>query len=155
MGPRPPPPFGVLIRSRSPAATAGSPATSGCSDSTLRTTRGPWGGKATWSVKVPPRSIQKRQPACKRRDAPGVLETGLKLKPFGCGGRFSRDSANQPPNYFTICYSNSHISKHPRLIAMGTDYTAAITSVIALVVVLTGMVAYVLTRPSDLAPKTR
>ncbi len=38
---------------------------------------------------------------------------------------------------------------------MDTDYTAAITSVIALVLVLTGMVAYVLTRPSDLAAKTR
>jgi hypothetical protein len=38
---------------------------------------------------------------------------------------------------------------------MGTDYTAAITSVIALVLVLTGMVAYVLTRPDDLAAKTR
>ena len=39
--------------------------------------------------------------------------------------------------------------------AMETDYTAAITSVVALVLVLTGMVTYVLTRPSDLAPKTR
>jgi hypothetical protein len=38
---------------------------------------------------------------------------------------------------------------------MGTDYTAAITSVIALVLVLTGMVTYVLTRPSDLAPIIR
>jgi hypothetical protein len=38
---------------------------------------------------------------------------------------------------------------------MDTDYTAAITSVIALVLVLTGMVTFVLTRPSDLAPKTR
>lgn len=38
---------------------------------------------------------------------------------------------------------------------MGTDYTVAITSVLALVVVLTGMVTFVLTRPSDLAPKTR
>jgi hypothetical protein len=38
---------------------------------------------------------------------------------------------------------------------MGTDYSAAITSVIALVLVLTGMVTFVLTRPSDLAPKTR
>ena len=38
---------------------------------------------------------------------------------------------------------------------MGTDYSTAITSVIALVLVLTGMVTYVLTRPSDLAPKTR
>ena len=38
---------------------------------------------------------------------------------------------------------------------MYTDYTTAITSVVALVLVLTGMVTYVLTRPSDLAPKTR
>jgi hypothetical protein len=38
---------------------------------------------------------------------------------------------------------------------MDTDYTAAITSVIALVLVLTGMVTFVLTRPSDLAPNTR
>jgi len=38
---------------------------------------------------------------------------------------------------------------------MDTDYSTAITSVIALVLVLTGMVTYVLTRPSDLAPKTR
>jgi hypothetical protein len=38
---------------------------------------------------------------------------------------------------------------------METDYTTAITSVVVLVLVLTGMVTYVLTRPSDLAPKTR
>lgn len=38
---------------------------------------------------------------------------------------------------------------------MGTDYSAAITSAVALVLVLTGMVTFVLTRPSDLAPKTR
>jgi len=38
---------------------------------------------------------------------------------------------------------------------MATDYSAAITSVIALVLVLTGMVTFVLTRPSDLAPRTR
>lgn len=38
---------------------------------------------------------------------------------------------------------------------MGTDYTVAITVVIALVVVLTGMTAFVLTRPSDLAPRNR
>jgi hypothetical protein len=38
---------------------------------------------------------------------------------------------------------------------METDYTTAIISVAALVLVLTGMVTYVLTRPSDLAPKTR
>jgi hypothetical protein len=42
-----------------------------------------------------------------------------------------------------------------RFTAMDTDYTTAITSVVALVLVLTGMVTYVLTRPSDLAPKTR
>jgi hypothetical protein len=41
------------------------------------------------------------------------------------------------------------------LAAMDTDYTTAITSVVALVLVLTGMVTYVLTRPSDLAPRTR
>jgi hypothetical protein len=35
---------------------------------------------------------------------------------------------------------------------MTTDYTAAIAGVTALVVLLTGMVAFVLTRPSDLAP---
>ena len=35
---------------------------------------------------------------------------------------------------------------------METDYTTAIISVVALVLVLTGMVTYVLTRPSDLAP---
>jgi hypothetical protein len=38
---------------------------------------------------------------------------------------------------------------------MDTDYSAAITSVIALVLVLTRMVTFVLTRPSDLAQKTR
>jgi len=41
------------------------------------------------------------------------------------------------------------------LIAMSTDYTVAITSVVALVLVLTGMTTYVLTRPTDLAPRTR
>jgi hypothetical protein len=35
---------------------------------------------------------------------------------------------------------------------MSTDYTAAITAVIGLVVILTGMVVFVLSRPSDLAP---
>jgi hypothetical protein len=35
---------------------------------------------------------------------------------------------------------------------METDYTAAIAGVTALVVVLTAMVAFVLTRPSDMAP---
>jgi hypothetical protein len=38
------------------------------------------------------------------------------------------------------------------LIAMSTDYSAAITAVVALVVLLTGMTAFVLSRPSDLAP---
>jgi hypothetical protein len=38
---------------------------------------------------------------------------------------------------------------------MSTDYTAAITAVIALVVVLTGMTTYVLSRPSDLTSKPR
>jgi hypothetical protein len=38
------------------------------------------------------------------------------------------------------------------LIAMSTDYSTAITAVVALVVLLTGMTAFVLTRPSDLAP---
>jgi hypothetical protein len=35
---------------------------------------------------------------------------------------------------------------------MSTDYTAAITAVIGLVVVLTAMVVFVLSRPNDLAP---
>jgi hypothetical protein len=35
---------------------------------------------------------------------------------------------------------------------MSTDYTAAIASVLALVVLLTGMTVFVLSRPSDLAP---
>jgi hypothetical protein len=38
------------------------------------------------------------------------------------------------------------------LIAMSTDYTAAIAAVIGLVVVLTSMTAYMLTRPSDVTP---
>jgi len=38
------------------------------------------------------------------------------------------------------------------LIAMGTDYSIAIGSVVALVVLLTGMTAFVLSRPSDLSP---
>ena len=33
---------------------------------------------------------------------------------------------------------------------MSTDYSAAITALIGLIVVLTGMVVYILTRPSDL-----
>jgi hypothetical protein len=35
---------------------------------------------------------------------------------------------------------------------MSSDYTLAITAVIALVVLLSGMTAFMLTRPSDLAP---
>ena len=35
---------------------------------------------------------------------------------------------------------------------MNTDYSAAITAVVGLVVLLTGMTAFVLSRPSDLAP---
>ncbi len=38
---------------------------------------------------------------------------------------------------------------------MNTDYTAAIAGMIALLVVLTGMVTYVLSRPSDLASNSR
>jgi hypothetical protein len=38
------------------------------------------------------------------------------------------------------------------LIAMGTAYTPAITAVVALVVLLTAMTAYVLSRPGNLAP---
>ena len=41
------------------------------------------------------------------------------------------------------------------MIAMGTDYTSSITAVVALVLLLTGMTAFVLTRPSDLAPTNR
>jgi ABC-type spermidine/putrescine transport system permease subunit I len=36
---------------------------------------------------------------------------------------------------------------------MRTVYTAAITTVVMLVIGLTAMVAYVLSRPSDLAPR--
>ena len=35
---------------------------------------------------------------------------------------------------------------------MSTDYTGAITALIGLVVILTGMVVFVLSPPSDLAP---
>ena len=35
---------------------------------------------------------------------------------------------------------------------MGTDYSAAIAGVTALVIILTAMTAFVLSRPSDLAP---
>jgi hypothetical protein len=37
---------------------------------------------------------------------------------------------------------------------MRTDYSAAITAVVMLVIGLTAMVTYVLSRPSDLAPKS-
>ncbi|MFM1799595.1 MAG: hypothetical protein RLZZ117_1873 [Cyanobacteriota bacterium] len=36
---------------------------------------------------------------------------------------------------------------------MSTDYTAAIVAVIGLVLLLSGMTAFVLSRPSDLAPR--
>lgn len=38
---------------------------------------------------------------------------------------------------------------------MSTDYTAAIVGLVAVIVVLTGMVGFVLTRPSDLASTSR
>ena len=38
---------------------------------------------------------------------------------------------------------------------MATDYTPAIAAVLALVVVLSGMVVFLLSRPSDLAPRSR
>jgi hypothetical protein len=37
---------------------------------------------------------------------------------------------------------------------MSTDYTAAITAVVMLVIGLTAMVTYVLSRPSDWAPRS-
>jgi hypothetical protein len=39
-------------------------------------------------------------------------------------------------------------------IIMQTDYTAAIVGVTALVILLTSMTVFVLSRPSDLAPRT-
>jgi preprotein translocase subunit Sss1 len=36
---------------------------------------------------------------------------------------------------------------------MNTDYTAAITAVVMLVIGLTAMVIYVLSRPTDLTPR--
>ncbi len=39
------------------------------------------------------------------------------------------------------------------LISMQADYTAAIAGVTALVIVLTAMTVFVLSRPSDLAPR--
>lgn len=41
----------------------------------------------------------------------------------------------------------------PELIPMQTDYTAAIIGVTALVILLTAMTVFVLSRPSDLAPR--
>lgn len=38
---------------------------------------------------------------------------------------------------------------------MSTDYTPAIASLIGLIVLFTGMVGYVLSRPTDLAPNKR
>lgn len=38
---------------------------------------------------------------------------------------------------------------------MNTDYTAAITALVGLVVLLTGMVGFVLSRPSDLPNTSR
>jgi hypothetical protein len=37
---------------------------------------------------------------------------------------------------------------------MATDYSAAIAAVVALVLLLTAMTVFVLSRPSDLAPTT-
>ncbi len=37
---------------------------------------------------------------------------------------------------------------------MGTDHTPAITALVALVVLLTGMTVFLLSRPSDLTPTT-
>ncbi|MFM7513709.1 MAG: hypothetical protein ACKO3F_10185 [Cyanobium sp.] len=42
----------------------------------------------------------------------------------------------------------------PELIPMQTDYTAAIVGVTALVILLTAMTVFVLSRPSDLAPRS-
>jgi hypothetical protein len=42
----------------------------------------------------------------------------------------------------------------PELIPMQTDYTAAIAGVTALVILLTAMTLFVLSRPSDLAPRS-
>lgn len=38
---------------------------------------------------------------------------------------------------------------------MNTDYTPAIVSLIGIIVLFTGMVGFVLSRPSDLAPNRR
>lgn len=37
---------------------------------------------------------------------------------------------------------------------MSTDYSSALTALAVLIVVLTGMVGYILTRPSDLPSKS-
>jgi len=42
----------------------------------------------------------------------------------------------------------------PELIPMQTDYTAAIVGLTALVILLTAMTVFVLSRPSDLAPRS-
>ena len=41
------------------------------------------------------------------------------------------------------------------LIAMGTDYTAVVTAVVLITVVLSAITVYVLSRPSDPAPRVR
>ena len=41
------------------------------------------------------------------------------------------------------------------MIAMESNYTVAIAAVLGLVFVLGGMVVYVLSRPTDLAPRSR
>jgi hypothetical protein len=61
---------------------------------------------------------------------------------------------NHPPASHSVTIYET-LRNHQGFNAMGTDYSAAITTVVALVLVLTGMVTYVLTRPSDLAPRTR
>jgi hypothetical protein len=38
---------------------------------------------------------------------------------------------------------------------MSTDYTPAIASLVGLIVLFTGMVGFVLSRPSDLSPNRR
>ena len=42
------------------------------------------------------------------------------------------------------------VKVHPGISRVSTDYTAAITGLVILVAVLTAMVGYLLTRPSDL-----
>ena len=38
---------------------------------------------------------------------------------------------------------------------MGTDYTPAIVSLIGIIILFTGMVSFVLSRPTDLEPNRR